>query len=293
MASSPLNTKSLFHARSNSLPSRPHPLVAQIDEHLRKLEASRAASTSLSNNIIGLADIYDLVNNFLLLPHTLQALTQECREKQVDEVLDRSLKLVNVCGITKDALLQIKEEAQELQSVLRRRRGDESTVVKEVAEYLCLRKKANMQIRESLKDLKSTCSLSSTKNETTGIICMLREVEAATLRVFESLLPYISGTKPQSRPSSWSLVSKLMHSKRVSCEARQATQQVNEFEKADATLYSLIGHKSRKSSNMNADNSQNALGKLDLCIQDLEEGLERLLRRSIKTRVSLLNILNH
>ncbi|KAL5856223.1 hypothetical protein ACOSQ4_006025 [Xanthoceras sorbifolium] len=293
MASSPLNTKSPFHARSNSLPSRPHPLVAQIDEHLSRLEASQAASSSISNNINGLADIYDLVNNFLLLPHTLQALTQECLEKQVDEVLDRSLKLVNVCGITKDALLQIKEEAQELQSVLRRRWGDESTVAKEVAEYLCLRKKENKQIRESLKDLKSTCSLSSTKNETTGIICMLREVEAATLRMFESLLPYISGTKPQSRPSSWSLVSKLMHSKRVSCEARQATQQVNEFEKADATLYSLIGHKSRKSSNTNADNSQNALGKLDLCIQDLEEGLERLLRRSIKTRVSLLNILNH
>jgi len=37
----------------------------------------------------------------------------------------------------------------------------------------------------------------------------------------------------------------------------------------------------------------NLLGKLEPIFQDLEEGLECLFRGLIKTRVSLLNILNH
>lgn len=70
----------------------------------------------------------------------------------------------------------------------------------------------------------------------------------------------------------------------VACQAKETT--VNEFEKVDAVVHSLIGHKQSKSD----DNKivQNQLEKLELSIQDLEEVLERLLRW-----VSLLNILNH
>ncbi|KAL7237285.1 hypothetical protein ACSBR2_003553 [Camellia fascicularis] len=34
MASSPLRSKLIYHARSVSLPSRPHPLIPQVNEHL-------------------------------------------------------------------------------------------------------------------------------------------------------------------------------------------------------------------------------------------------------------------
>ncbi|EXB95390.1 hypothetical protein L484_014363 [Morus notabilis] len=49
----------------------------------------------------------------------------------------------------------------------------------------------------------------------------------------------------------------------------------------------------KKSDNTLAENAQNELQKLEMCIQDLEEGVENLYRSLIKTRVSLLNILNH
>lgn len=291
MAYSPLNGKSHFHARSNSLPSRPHPLVPQINELLFRLKATEATtSSSISNNINGLSDLYDLVNNLLLLPNTQQALAQECNEKQVDEVLDRSLKLMDVCGTTKDALMQIKEETKELESTLRRRRGDESRLAHEVGEYLSSRKQANKATRKSLTVLKSSACACS-ENETMAMISILREVEGVTITVFESLLSYLSGLKAQSKQSRWSLVSKLMHTKHVTYEAE--ANGTNEFEKVDAELYSLIGNKSRKSTFLNPEDMQNMLGKLESCAQDLEGGLESLLRRLIKTRVFLLNILSH
>ena len=62
----------------------------------------------------------------------------------------------------------------------------------------------------------------------------------------------------------------------------------------DEALQSLISHKPSKSHySLVIDNVQTWLGKLELNIQDLEEVLECLSRRIVKTRVSLLNILNH
>ncbi|KAL5856222.1 hypothetical protein ACOSQ4_006024 [Xanthoceras sorbifolium] len=203
----------------------------------------------------GLTDVYDLVINFLLLPSTKQHLAQECHEKQIDEGLDRSLRLVNVCSTTKDAFLHIKEDTQE------------------VAEYLSSRKKENKVIPKSWKDLKSKCTFSSGDNKTTITISVLTEVEAVTFT-----------------PSSWPVISKLTLSKRVSCE--DIVAETNEFEIVDAALSSLIGHKTRKSSSISADNALSVLGHLELSIQD-QGVLECLLRHLIKTRASLLNIINH
>jgi hypothetical protein len=62
----------------------------------------------------------------------------------------------------------------------------------------------------------------------------------------------------------------------------------------DAALQSLISHKMSKSAySVHIDNAQTWLGKLELNIRDLEEVLECLSRHIVKTRVSLLNILNH
>ncbi|KAG5547557.1 hypothetical protein RHGRI_013295 [Rhododendron griersonianum] len=95
----------------------------------------------------------------------------------------------------------------------------------------------------------------------------------------------------QSRGSRWSLVSMFMHHKRATCQAKETV--VSEFEKVDAAVHALIGHKPIKSDdNKNIETVQIELGELELSIQGVEEVLERLLRRLIRTRVSLLNILN-
>ncbi|CAL8121917.1 unnamed protein product [Prunus armeniaca] len=228
-----------FHTRSNSFPSRPHPIVQEVDEHL-------------------------------------------CR-----------LRLLDGCSSAKDAILQTKECVQDLQSIIRRTRGGESgALTSEVGKYLTSRKMVKKIIQKAMKNLKginrSTFSSPNQDNESIAIVNKFREVEAVTLAVFESLLPFISG--PKSHPSSWSLVSKMMHSKKVACEEET---EANEFAQVDAALNSLIGHKTSKTQNKSVENAQNQLEKLESCIQDQEEGVECLFRQLIKTRVSLLNILNH
>ncbi|GMI88005.1 hypothetical protein like AT2G17070 [Hibiscus trionum] len=288
MASSALNQKSNFHARSNSLPSRPHPLVTQIEEHLCRLKSNESASSSMTRNLSGLRDLYELIDSLLQLPVTQKSLAQQCNDKQVNELLNGSLKLLDVCGVAKDALFQAKEDTKNLQSILRRRRGDGVGFTNEAKEYLASRQKAKKLINKSLKACKS--AFAQLENDGEATFSMLREVEGAAFRVFQCLFSYISGTKMESKSTKWSLVSKLMSSKRVTCEG-EATE-TNEFERVDAVLCTLIDNKTRKSGKISSDGAQIELQKLESSIQDFEDGVECLQRLLIKTRVSVLNILS-
>ncbi|XVE67270.1 hypothetical protein DITRI_Ditri08aG0147100 [Diplodiscus trichospermus] len=282
-----------YHSRSNSLPSRQNPITSQIDENLSRLRASEAAATSSSigHNLNGLQDLHECVDLLLQLPFPQQALSQEQNRKWVEELLDGSLMLLDVCGTAKDALLQTKECTQELQSVLRRRRGAEMGLVNEVRKYLTSWKAMKKAICKALKNLKQMETKFNTSSfnkdgENGTVISILREVEAVTISVLESLLSFFSRPKAESKLSRWSLVSKFMHQKRVTCEEEE--EKTNEIANAEAALRSLI-----KSENMkNVENVQKELQNSELCIQDLEEGVESLFRRLIKARVTVLNILN-
>ncbi|KAK0581002.1 hypothetical protein LWI29_008732 [Acer saccharum] len=123
---------------------------------------------------------------------------------------------------------------------------------------------------------------SSKTSEEHETITMLREVEEITFTVFESMLSLISGPRiTSSKLSGWSVVSKLVQPKRITCEESD----MNEFEKVDAAL---ISHETSTS-----DNIIQVLKELESNIQYLEDGLESLSRHLIKSRVSLLNILNN
>ncbi|CAL0334162.1 unnamed protein product [Lupinus luteus] len=287
----------LHQDRPKSLPSTPHPLVLQCNQHLGNLEASVASSPSSSSSLFshkltGLLALHDCVEKLVLLPLTQQVLVKEGQEKWVDELLDGSLRLLDTCTAAKDALLHTKECARELQSIIRRKRGGEMEVTAEIKKFLASRKVVKKAILKALGNLKGTSkrgkfSPSNKDHQTVTLASMLKDVEVVTLSILESLLNFISGPA-QSRSSNWSLVSKLMLNKNVSC--RQESDP-NEFTKVDAALQSFVFHVSGKSDNIN--HLQNQLENLESVIQDFVEGLETLFKRFIKVRVSLLNILNH
>ncbi|KAF8377729.1 hypothetical protein HHK36_031113 [Tetracentron sinense] len=293
--------KTPSHVRSISLPSRSHPLTASVEEQLDRLRSSEAilpsSPSSICNNLGVLSDLYERVDGVLQLPLTQQSFSHERNEKWMDEVLDGSLRLLDVCGTTRDVFLLMKECVQDLESSLRRRKGGEFDLANEVGAYLISRKKVNKVIRKYFGDLKSvekhTFSAPVDKDrDLVVMVSLLREVEAITLSVFESLLSFVNGPKAKSKQSSWSLVSKLMHTKRVVCEVEEAN--INEVHKVDVAMYALNSKKSCKQIDvMQVRNLQKRLEALESNIQDLEEGLEFVFRRLIKTRVSLLNMLNH
>ncbi|TYI49512.1 hypothetical protein E1A91_D12G040300v1, partial [Gossypium mustelinum] len=263
-------TKTLATTRSNNFPrsSRQHPLATDVNEHLNRLRASKEASTSsssISHKLNGFQDLYDCVVKFLQLPLSHHALAHEC----TDELLDGSLRLLDLCSTAKDIVLQIKESASELQSALRRRKIGEAEIASETIHKAL----GNLKVIRR----KNTVSPSET-------VSMLKKIEAVTCSMFEDfvvLLSIISGPNPGSLLS----VLKLLHQRRIACE--NAGINMNKFETVDVALKTF---EITKSDIINLE-MQKQLKDLELFIQDLKDGLECHFRCMIKARVSLLNIL--
>ena len=157
MAASPVNQNSIHHFRSNSFPTTENPLISEFNDQLSRLRCSEktsSSSTSLSQKLIGLQDLHDCVDNLLLLP-VAQALAKEQHEKWFNELLDGSLRLLDVCGIARDALLQTKECTHELQSTLRRRQGCKMELAREVEKYLASRKIVKKAMQKALKGMQT------------------------------------------------------------------------------------------------------------------------------------------
>ncbi|MED6183469.1 hypothetical protein PIB30_038148 [Stylosanthes scabra] len=295
-AATPFSPTSHHQPRSKSLPTRPHPIILQCNQHLANLEASDASSPSsslLRHKLTDLQTLHDCVEKLVLLPFTQEVLVQEHQEKWVDELLDGSLRLLDACTAAKDALLHTKDCAREVQSIIRRKRGGEMEVAAEVRKFLASRKVVKKAILKALANLKTTVKKgkfcpSNKDQQTVSLVNLLKDVQVNTLSTLESLLNFISG-QTQSKSSNWSLVSKLMlnNAKKISC-TQEGDQ--NEFSKVDAALQSFVLLTSKPES---ISNLQNQLQNLESVIQDFGEGLETLFKRFIKIRVSLLNILNH
>ncbi|KAF3550961.1 hypothetical protein DY000_02005431 [Brassica cretica] len=259
-----------FHVRSNSYPSRLHPQAAHVDEQLTRLRSSDETSTSSSSSICQrldkLQDLHESLDKLIRLPFTQHTLPLEKNKKAVEQILDGSLRILDLCNISKDALSQMKEGLMEIQSMLRRKRGDLSG---EVKKYLASRKSIKKSLQKLLKSLK----IKQDQECNDESLAAFGEAEAITVGLFDSLLCFMSGSKTCSK---WSLVSKLMNQKKVTCEA-----QANEFTRVDSEFES---EKTLKMDDVQI---------LESCIHDLEDGLQSLSKSLIKYRVSILNTLGH
>ncbi|EOA18908.1 hypothetical protein CARUB_v10007538mg [Capsella rubella] len=249
-----------FHVRSNSYPSRQHPQAAHVDEQLTRLRSSEAASSSsICQRLSNLQDLHDSLEKMVRLSVNNQTLSQD----QIEKLLDGSLRILDLCNVAKDALSQMKEGLMEIQSILRRKRGDLSG---EVKKYLVSRK----MLKKSLQNVLRSLKVCQNKDNTSGSLVVFGEAEAVTISLFESLFSFMSGSKACGK---WSLVSKVMSQNKATCEA-----EANEFTRIDSQFQS---EKSLKMEDVQI---------LESCIQDVEDGIESLSKSLIKYRVSILNI---
>ncbi|CAJ1933554.1 unnamed protein product [Sphenostylis stenocarpa] len=104
----------------------------------------------MEDSRVGTMDLHECADKLLQLPITQQALARECSNKCVDELLDGSVKILDICGTIKDCLRQQKESMNELESAIRRRRDAEAGFTIESGRYLSSRKQIKKAIRKAL-----------------------------------------------------------------------------------------------------------------------------------------------
>lgn len=281
------NKMANLHVRSNSLPSKSHPITNDVEDHLcrlRSCEGTSTSATAVTANLASLRDLHEGINNLIQMTSTQQAISHGHSEKWTNELLEESLGLVDLCGFARDVLSLTKGSVQDLQSSIRRNRGETATA-DDINAYMASRKKINKMVNKFIKNFKvldkNPTAFSNEDSDPKAIVTMLKETEAFDFSVLKSVLILVSGEKGRSKKRSWSLLSKFTQTSRVHSEVDQ--------ECGAQYLCSLDLH-------MSAKNVQNVLKQLkasETAIQELEEELESFFRSLVKTRVSLLNALNH
>ncbi|KAL7155597.1 hypothetical protein ABFS83_03G086200 [Erythranthe nasuta] len=258
-----------YHSRSNSFPSQSHPIIESVEDHLCRLRAD-SESTSVCSNLASLTNLHEGINDLIQMPSIQQTLSQG---NWINELLEGSLKLVDLCSLSREIVSLTKESVQDLESSIRRNKAEAATSA-DVSAYVASRKKITKMVNKSIKNLKSFNHKSTTDND---LLTMLKETESHDLSVLKSVLILLSG---ENEKSSWSLLSKF-------------TAQNNRVysESVAEDLSSLNIQKSTK--NMDSKNMLKQLKSSEMTIQELEQGLEALFKSLVKTRVSLLNVLSH
>ncbi|KAK7253007.1 hypothetical protein RIF29_37371 [Crotalaria pallida] len=278
-----------YHVRSNSFPCSSNPSILRVEEQLiifKNCEAATSTSDSLGTSLSFLQDLYIFLDDLLNLASTQKLISHHRGEKCVEEILDGSMKLLDICGITRDTMLQIKENVQALQSALRRRKGD-SSIERSVAEYNLFTRKVKKNAKKlitSLKQMDGKFGVSSLLNQDqdlAALIKVLREVIAVNMSIFQSLLSFLVFPSSKSKVSKW-----LKQKGLISCE--ENSQNSNELQHVDATLSTLVRDGTSVVKMLAA---REKLEALENAIESIENGLESVFRHLIKTRASLLNIM--
>ncbi|XP_027362254.1 uncharacterized protein LOC113869924 [Abrus precatorius] len=284
-----------FHVRSNSFPCGSHPSTVRVEEELTKLKTWEATSTSTLKSIAAgfslLEDLYICMEDLLNVASTQKVISQHQGEKCVEELLDGSVRILDICGITRDIMSQIKENVQALHSSLRRRKGD-SSIERSVAEYNLFSKKMKKNAKKlitSLKQMDSKFGVSPLLNQDqqlASLVKVLKEVIVINMAIFQSLLAFLAVPPSKSKAPKWFLFAKLTHKGVIACEESQ--ENFNELQCVEASLSTLL---SEGNNGAKIQAARQRLEALENTIECLENGLESVFRRMVKTRVFLLNIM--
>ncbi|KAJ4978121.1 hypothetical protein NE237_008901 [Protea cynaroides] len=251
-----------------------------------------ADSSVILSAMHGLAKLYERINDLYRLP--LAPLVHHQNTKWVDEMLNVSITLMDVCNTARDMILQMKEHVQSLRLILRKRRGSNLEIGSAIGSYVSFRKKMNkdiMKCLESLKRINHSILDDEDHLHLSEMVRVLREAKFLTISIFHSLFSFMSMTKHWWRHGRWSLGSKLIRKGPEVCE-RDQQRALGEAERVDVALHVLCKQVTSKDAEKEMlPKAQIALEALEVSLQRLEDGLESMFKHLIRTRVSLLNSL--
>lgn len=276
-----------YVVRSTSLPTTSHPSTHTIEKELNKIKtwvlsssSCKQSTESICNGLLTLSRLYECLHD------SIKFLSSIRNEKWVEEILERLVGFLDVCGIMKDILSQIKEHVRDLHCALRRRKGD-SSVESSISSYNCFRKRVKKDVKRLISSLNKSTVAKSSGDHSEVIFNMIMEV---TISIFESLLMnFVMGYSQTRKTNKWSLViSKLTPRTRVGCDEHHF-QKTNDFEGLHDKLLNRFTRKEFSS----WSSAICRLETIEAEIERLENSLDCIFRRMIKTRACLLNIVSN
>ncbi|KAL8240478.1 hypothetical protein R6Q59_013833 [Mikania micrantha] len=289
-----------IQTKSISLPCRSHPTTFEIEELLSKIKTAIEEASSVEaicNSLSHLTGLYKCMNDLLTSSTTQVLLSNGENKKWVDELVDESVRFLDICGSIRDMLSEIKDHSRDLLCALRRRKGDNHvTIENSIMKCNCFRRNLRKRVRGLSASLKQADNFGSVvvgydNHQLAAVIRAVIGVSEMTILVFESLLMFLC--VPVSKPRRWSIVvSKLMHKEMVACEDQKENHvAVNEFESIDAALRILCKYGSYGSIG-NVQIAQCRLERLGAQIESMESRLELMFRFLVRIQVLLLNIVS-
>nr|XP_043633438.1 uncharacterized protein LOC122604628 [Erigeron canadensis] len=285
--------------KSISLPCRSHPTTCEIEQLLNKIKTTISSPSAevICSGLSQVVELYKCTDDLLNSSTTKVLMSNERNKKWVDELVDESMNLLDICGGIREMVSEIKDHIRDIHCVLRRRKG--VTVIEDnIVKYNCFRKKMKKDVKMMVTSLKQVDNMimdyggsvvvDSDNHHLVALIKAVIGVSETTTFVFESLLLFFCA--PVLKPNRWSLVlSKLIHKGMVACEDKQEQGVVvNEFERIESTLriYGSINEVD------DVQIAQCRLERLGAQIENMEIGLNEIYRCLVRTRVSFLNIIS-
>ncbi|KAJ4871738.1 hypothetical protein Rs2_46617 [Raphanus sativus] len=286
--------------RAVSLPSRIHPLSIKLRAALTRLNIWQRSSSSVSVSasfgsetllvgLVNLTELYGCVHELLESPYVRNTLRHHQKGKLLNESLNGSVVLLDVCEAAREVILTMREHMMNLKSALRRK----GSVEKEVRAYINVRKKAKKDISKHLIGLKKMETRDIVSNidqdpavASTSVLKVTIETSVSILR---HLLLYLSTTPSPSPARKIKNIIGLLPIPLAS-STLAVSDLIKEAKSLDDIFLGSIVDSRRTFSEVEKNKRRDIVEE---SFDDLEAELDSVFKCLVKNRVLFLNILSN